>query len=178
MADRYLLESSAVDGYLLEDGTGVLLLDAPTIKVIAEALTSIEALLRPLAMHRVGIETLELVETTIRTRSLSRVVNEVLQHVETVIRSSSIVRVISETLQSVEDFVKKLVTQGEALVKIMDETLHLLEIAETLGDTLVKIISEAISFVEGVVDLDISKLRKRYKMVFRVLKRRFVRPHG
>lgn len=29
MADRYLLESSAVDGYLLEDGSGVLLLDAP-----------------------------------------------------------------------------------------------------------------------------------------------------
>lgn len=28
MADRYLLESSAVDGYLLEDGTGVLLLNA------------------------------------------------------------------------------------------------------------------------------------------------------
>jgi hypothetical protein len=27
MADRYLLESSAVDGYLLEDGTGVLLLE-------------------------------------------------------------------------------------------------------------------------------------------------------
>ena len=25
MANRYLLESSAVDGYLLEDGTGVLL---------------------------------------------------------------------------------------------------------------------------------------------------------
>lgn len=34
MADRYLLESSLVDGYLLEDGSGVLLLDAnaaPTI---------------------------------------------------------------------------------------------------------------------------------------------------
>lgn len=29
MADRYLLESGAPDGYLLEDGTGVLLLDAP-----------------------------------------------------------------------------------------------------------------------------------------------------
>ena len=27
MADRYLLESSATDGYLLEDGTGVLLLE-------------------------------------------------------------------------------------------------------------------------------------------------------
>lgn len=25
--DRYLIETSAVDGYLLEDGTGVLLLD-------------------------------------------------------------------------------------------------------------------------------------------------------
>jgi len=29
MADRYLLESGAPDGYLLEDGTGVLLLDIP-----------------------------------------------------------------------------------------------------------------------------------------------------
>jgi len=27
MADRYLLESSPTDGYLLEDGSGVLLLD-------------------------------------------------------------------------------------------------------------------------------------------------------
>lgn len=31
MADRYLLESGAPDGYLLEDGTGVLLLDAPPV---------------------------------------------------------------------------------------------------------------------------------------------------
>lgn len=28
MADRYLLESSAIDGYLLEDGSGVLLLES------------------------------------------------------------------------------------------------------------------------------------------------------
>lgn len=28
MADRYLLESGAPDGYLLEDGSGVLLLEA------------------------------------------------------------------------------------------------------------------------------------------------------
>ncbi len=34
MADRYLLESSAVDGYLLEDGTGVLLLE-PAVTAIA-----------------------------------------------------------------------------------------------------------------------------------------------
>jgi hypothetical protein len=27
MADRYLIETSAIDGYLLEDGTGVLLLE-------------------------------------------------------------------------------------------------------------------------------------------------------
>lgn len=27
MADRYLIETSATDGYQLEDGTGVLLLD-------------------------------------------------------------------------------------------------------------------------------------------------------
>mgnify|MGYP001566084518 CR=1 FL=1 len=27
MADRYLIETSAVDGYQLEDGTGVLLLE-------------------------------------------------------------------------------------------------------------------------------------------------------
>jgi len=37
VADRYLLESSATDGYLLEDGTGVLLIEAvavsPPIKV-------------------------------------------------------------------------------------------------------------------------------------------------
>lgn len=30
MADRYLLESSPTDGYLLEDGSGVLLLDMAT----------------------------------------------------------------------------------------------------------------------------------------------------
>lgn len=28
MSDRYLLESSLVDGYLLEDGSGVLLLES------------------------------------------------------------------------------------------------------------------------------------------------------
>jgi len=28
MADRYLLESSAIDGYLLEDGSGVLLIES------------------------------------------------------------------------------------------------------------------------------------------------------
>lgn len=33
MADRYLLESSLVDGYLLEDGSGVLLLEVPTATV-------------------------------------------------------------------------------------------------------------------------------------------------
>ena len=27
MADRYLVETSAVDGYLLEDGTGILILE-------------------------------------------------------------------------------------------------------------------------------------------------------
>lgn len=31
--DRYLLESSLVDGYLLEDGTGVLLLETPASEV-------------------------------------------------------------------------------------------------------------------------------------------------
>lgn len=31
MPDRYLLESSSVDGYLLEDGSGVLLLDVPDV---------------------------------------------------------------------------------------------------------------------------------------------------
>src|SRR5678816_458371 len=31
MADRYLLESSATDGYLLEDGSGVLFLDAASV---------------------------------------------------------------------------------------------------------------------------------------------------
>jgi hypothetical protein len=30
MADRYLLESGAPDGYLLEDGTGVLILEVHT----------------------------------------------------------------------------------------------------------------------------------------------------
>lgn len=31
MADRYLLESGAPDGYLLEDGSGVLLLEVPGV---------------------------------------------------------------------------------------------------------------------------------------------------
>lgn len=35
MADRYLLESSAVDGYLLEDGSGVLLLETVAAAVHA-----------------------------------------------------------------------------------------------------------------------------------------------
>lgn len=31
MADRYLLETSVVDGYQVEDGTGVLLLEVPEL---------------------------------------------------------------------------------------------------------------------------------------------------
>jgi len=38
MADRYLLESGAPDGYLLEDGTGVLLLEEPSADVFFENL--------------------------------------------------------------------------------------------------------------------------------------------
>ncbi len=38
MADRYLLESSATDGYLLEDGTGVLLLETPATEVFIDML--------------------------------------------------------------------------------------------------------------------------------------------
>ena len=37
MADRYLLENSLVDGYLLEDGTGVLLLE---VAAITETITA------------------------------------------------------------------------------------------------------------------------------------------
>jgi hypothetical protein len=36
MADRYLLESGAPDGYLLEDGTGVLLLEVVAADVNAQ----------------------------------------------------------------------------------------------------------------------------------------------
>ena len=38
MADRYLLESSGVDGYLLEDGSGVLLLEAAPAGGVPNAL--------------------------------------------------------------------------------------------------------------------------------------------
>lgn len=31
MADRYLIETSATDGYQLEDGSGVVLLEQPTM---------------------------------------------------------------------------------------------------------------------------------------------------
>jgi len=40
MADRYLLEGSATDGYLLEDGTGVLLLEVPAADVFFENLVN------------------------------------------------------------------------------------------------------------------------------------------
>lgn len=33
MADRYLIETSAVDGYLLEDGSGVLILETVSATV-------------------------------------------------------------------------------------------------------------------------------------------------
>lgn len=39
MADRYLLESGSPDGYLLEDGSGVLLIDAPTIAAYKDSLS-------------------------------------------------------------------------------------------------------------------------------------------
>ena len=35
MADRYLLEESSVDGYLLEDGSGVLVLEAAAAAEVA-----------------------------------------------------------------------------------------------------------------------------------------------
>ena len=41
MADRYLLESGAPDGYLLEDGSGVLILEGD-VDVIIEGLSKIE----------------------------------------------------------------------------------------------------------------------------------------
>ncbi len=34
MADRYLIETSATDGYLLEDGSGVLLMEEFTLRDI------------------------------------------------------------------------------------------------------------------------------------------------
>lgn len=76
MADRYLLESGAPDGYLLEDGSGVLLLDAvvpasivdaggiasaaasgqPTVRatVAATGIASAQALGQPAAAARIG----------------------------------------------------------------------------------------------------------------------------
>jgi hypothetical protein len=36
VADRYLLETSAVDGYLLEDGSGVLLKEGVTVTLVAD----------------------------------------------------------------------------------------------------------------------------------------------
>ena len=41
MADRYLLESSATDGYLLEDGTGVLLLEGGAAATVPNQLMQV-----------------------------------------------------------------------------------------------------------------------------------------
>lgn len=41
MADRYLLESGSPDGYLLEDGSGVLLLDNTTLEIVNNANTTV-----------------------------------------------------------------------------------------------------------------------------------------
>jgi hypothetical protein len=41
MADRYLIETSAVDGYLLEDGSGVLLLEALDIALLSASFVTI-----------------------------------------------------------------------------------------------------------------------------------------
>ena len=40
MADRYLIETSLVDGYLIEDGTGVLLLDVAAAGRIMSSLVA------------------------------------------------------------------------------------------------------------------------------------------
>ena len=53
MADRYLLESGAPDGYLLEDGTGVLILDVTT-DVFIEGLHRIEMGMKPLTAAGLG----------------------------------------------------------------------------------------------------------------------------
>lgn len=39
MADRYLLESGAPDGYTLEDGTGVLILEAAGATIVGAGLS-------------------------------------------------------------------------------------------------------------------------------------------
>lgn len=54
MADRYLLESSAVDGYLLEDGSGVLLLEAAAVDVFIEGLHRIEMGMKPVTAAGLG----------------------------------------------------------------------------------------------------------------------------
>jgi hypothetical protein len=57
MADRYLLESGAPDGYLLEDGSGVLLLDAvtgPQIREIVSAWSNSAQITLNLSLAEIG----------------------------------------------------------------------------------------------------------------------------
>jgi len=54
MADRYLLETSAVDGYQLEDGSGVLILEGAAANVLASQLRPLFQMIFARVFGRVG----------------------------------------------------------------------------------------------------------------------------
>jgi F420-0:gamma-glutamyl ligase len=122
MADRYLLESSAVDGYLLEDGTGIILLDGPTVKVITDVLQIVESILRIKHLFKVLTDMIQTVESVLKVRSLTRVFTDVVQTVETLIRRLAFVRVTSEALQLVESTLRL-----KRIRQVVNETVSTVE---------------------------------------------------
>ena len=101
MADHYLLESSVVDGFLLENGSGVILLDKPIVKVIDDVLQIVESTLHPKRIRQIVNETLELLSVTI-------------DDIE-----SAIIQIINETVSTIESTHKFITTTAVKKCHIM-----------------------------------------------------------
>ncbi len=84
MAGRYLLESSVIDGYLLEDNSGVLILEelAPIWKVINETEQLSEAGARQKRSQKIINETEQLPETKYKGRGMARIIAHTISIVE------------------------------------------------------------------------------------------------
>jgi len=184
MADRYLLESSVTDGYLLEDGTGIILLDGPTVKVITDVLQVVESVLRLKHLFKIFTDVVQTVESVLKVRSLTRVFTDVVQTIETLIRRLTFVRVTNEVFQLVESTlhlksIRQTINETLQLVEsilypkrirqVINETLELLSV--TVGDietALIKIINEAISTVESMLKFVVTTvIKKGYAVAIR-----------
>lgn len=105
MADRYLIETSAVDGYLLEDGSGVLILEETAttfFQAFSETWSASEALTRKSTFKLAIAETWQRSEAFV-TKFVKKIsFSETWQASESWSRVLKITSTLVETWQAVE----------------------------------------------------------------------------